>query len=151
MGSCFSSSEPSPPLKASAISYQTPYTSQSIQDPSTPSNPYMNKIHEITTETEFNQLINDTQNANVLIVCDFYAVWCPPCSQIAPIVHKWALNDYRTSVIFIKIDVDQNSDLSNNFSISVLPTFLLFKQGKEVQRLTGADSTNLKKEIDKFK
>jgi thioredoxin 1 len=139
MGSCFSSNE------TSTMSSQIPLTVQSIE------NLYMNKIHEITTETEFNHIINDEQNVNVLIVCDFYAVWCRPCLQLAPILHKWALNDYKTSVIFLKIDVDQNSDLANQFSISVMPTIVLFKQGKEIYRLTGADSTNLKREIDKFK
>ena len=138
MGSCFSSDEPSPPS-------QIPLTVQSID------NVYMNKIHQITTETEFNHIINDKQNINVLIVCDFYAVWCLPCLRIAPILHQWALNDYKTSVIFLKIDVDLNSDLANQFSINVMPTFVLFKQGKEIYRLTGADSTNLKREIDKFK
>ncbi len=148
MGSCFSSSESTYPLKTSAISSQIPFTGK---DSSVQLNSYMNKIHEITTEEEFDKLMNDIQNINVLIVCDFYAIWCPPCLQIAPILYEWALNDYRTSVIFMKIDIDKNGDLSDKFSIRVLPTFVLFKQGKEIYRLIGADSTNLKREIDKLK
>ncbi len=148
MGSCFSSSKSSSTLKPSIISSQIPFTGQ---DASVLLNPYMNNIHEITKEEEFDKLINDIQNVNVLIVCDFYAIWCVPCLQIAPILYKWALNDYRTSVIFIKIDVDKNNDLSDKFSIRVLPTFILFKHGKEIYRLTGTDSTNLKREIDKLK
>jgi len=149
MGSCFSSSESSSLLKkSSVISSQIPFKSQDV---SALLNPYMNNIHEITTEEEFEKLTNDTQNINVLIVCDFYAIWCVPCLQIAPILYKWALNDYRTSVIFIKIDVDKNNDLSDKFSIRVLPTFILFKHGKEIYRLTGTDSTNLKRVIDKLK
>jgi len=144
MGSCFSNDAP---LKTSAI----PFTAQSGQDSSLLLNPYMNKIHEITTQEEFDKLINDINNLNVLIVCDFYAIWCPPCLQSAPTLHKWAVNDYKTCVIFIKIDIDQNSDLSNQFSISLLPTFVLFKQGKEVYRLTGADLINLQREIDRLK
>ncbi|CAF2312366.1 unnamed protein product [Rotaria sp. Silwood2] len=151
MGSCVSTNKSVLPLKTSIISSQILFTSQSNQDSSLRLNPYMNKIHEITTQQEFDDVINDTINVNVLIVCDFYANWCPPCLQIAPILYKWALNDYKTCVIFMKINIDNNSDLSNNFSINVLPTFVLFKQGKEIYRLTGADSTNLKREIDKFK
>lgn len=142
MGSCFSSNESSLKLKSSV---------NLPQDSSVLLNPYTNKIHEITTENEFDKLINDIQNVNVLIVCDFYAIWCIPCLQIAPTLYKWALNDYKTSVIFMKIDVDKNSDLSDKFSIRVLPTFVLFKQGKEIYRLTGTDSTNLKREIEKLK
>ncbi len=134
MGSCFSSNESSPSL-------EIPMASQ----------PYVNKIHEITTEDEFDRLLNDIQNMNVLIVSDFYAIWCAPCLQIAPVLSKWASNDYRTNVIFMKINVDKNDDLANKFSVNILPTFVLFKQGKEISRLTGADSMNLRREIEKFK
>ncbi len=123
MGSCFSSS--------SKIS--------SVSD--------MNKMHEITTEDEFDRLLN----ADVLIVGDFYALWCKPCLQIAPALSKWALNDYRTNVIFMKINIDKNEDLANRFSINLLPTFVFFKQGKEISRLSGGDLTNLRNEIEKFK
>lgn len=139
MGSCFSSNESSLSLKTSS---EIPITSL---------NPYVNKIHEITTEEEFNRLLNDIQNMNVLIVCDFYAIWCVPCLQIAPILSKWALTDYKTNVIFMKINVDKNDELSNKFSVNVLPTFILFKHGKEISRLTGTDSTNLRREIEKLK
>ena len=142
MGSCFSSNEPASSLQTPAIS--------SYQDTSLPLNPYMNKIHEITTEKEFKELINDAQNTNVLIVCDFYANWCPPCLQIAPTVSTWALNDYKTRAIFMKVDVDNNSDLSNTFSINLLPTFIFFKQGKDIDRFTGADLTKIKRQIDKL-
>ncbi|CAF1400651.1 unnamed protein product [Adineta steineri] len=142
MGSCFSNKE------SVAVSSDI---NQSNQDFSLPLNQYVNKIHEITTQEEFNNLITDIQNQNILIVCDFYAIWCPPCLQCAPTIEKWALNDYKTSVIFIKIDVDQNSELSNQYSVRALPTFILFKQGKEIFRLTGADLLKLKKEIDRLK
>lgn len=112
---------------------------------------FTNQIHEITTPEQFDHIINHVDNAHVLIVCDFYAVWCPPCSQIAPIVHRWAMTEYRTSVVFVKIDVDQCSDLSDRFSIHSLPTFVLLKGGKEISRLTGADASSVKRDIDKWK
>lgn len=105
-------------------------------------------IHEITSRDEFDRLVNDVDNVNLLIVCDFYAMWCLPCLQIAPTLSKWAANDYQTNAIFVKINVDEHEDLANQFSIRVLPTFVLLKQGKEITRLIGADSTNLKKLLD---
>ncbi|UJR25834.1 hypothetical protein I4U23_007184 [Adineta vaga] len=121
------------------------------QDFSQPVNPYVNKLHEITTEKELNQLITNVENKNILILCDFYAVWCQPCLQCAPILHRWTLNDYKTCVIFIKIDVDKNDNLANQYSINVLPTFVLFKQSKEIFRMSGTDLDKLKQEIDRLK
>lgn len=122
---------------------------QSVVHPT--SNRYLNEVHEVITEEQFNQITHDPENSQILIVCDFYAVWCPPCAQIAPTIHKWATNEYKANVIFLKIDVDQANDLSNRFSIHVLPTFVLLKEKKEILRLSGADATTLKKEIDKHK
>lgn len=141
MGSCFSTKE-SPSSSSSSLK-----TSEILPPP----NPYLNQIHEITTKEEFEKLINDQQNFHRLIVCDFYAAWCFPCIQVAPILHQWALKEYSTNVIFMKVDVDENEDLANRFSISVLPTFILFKQTKEIERFSGADSHSLKNLINKHK
>ncbi|CAF3355739.1 unnamed protein product [Rotaria sp. Silwood1] len=73
MSSCFSTSKSGLSIKTSSISLQISLKSQSDQDSSLPLNPYMNKIHEITTQKEFHDLIHDTLNVNVLIICDFYA------------------------------------------------------------------------------
>ena len=131
MGSCFSTN------KSSSLT--------------TLSNPYLNQIHEITMEEDFEKIINEIQNSNILILCDFYAVWCFPCRQIAPYLHQWALNEYKNDVIFLKIDADQNEILSKRLSIRTLPTFIFFKQGKEIERFSGANSTFLKAQIDKHK
>ena len=137
MGSCFSYDE-------SQISLQ--------QDlPQSFANPYVNQVHEITTKDEFNRLTTSSETQHMLILCDFYAIWCRPCSQCAPTIHKWALNEYKTNVIFMKVDVDRNNDLANEFSISILPTFVLFKQGKEVFRLSGTNLDKLKKEMDRLR
>lgn len=119
--------------------------------PETPSNPFVNRVHEIVTEEEFDRLKNHPDNMNVLIVCDFYATWCNPCVKIAPVLDKWATGDYRANVVFLKIDVDNNSKLSNFFSIDVLPTFIFFKRGRQVRHLVGGDVAALKREIDALK
>ena len=114
-------------------------------------NQYVDQVHEITTKDEFNRLTTSPDTQNMLILCDFYAVWCRPCLQCAPTLHKWALNEYKSNVIFMKVNVDRNNDLANEFSISILPTFVLFKQGKEVFRLSGTNLDKLKKEIDRLR
>lgn len=114
-------------------------------------NSSMKKIEEITSQEQFDRLVNNPDKVNVLIVCEFYATWCSSCAQIAPIVSKWASNDYRLNVVFAKINVDENEDLSNQYSIKGLPTFLFFKRGKELARFTGTDSNTLEKLLDQHK
>ena len=140
---CWSHPEPS----------RIPFTAPSEQVPTAyqPFHRFTNQIHEITTVAQFDQIVNHTDNVHVLIVGDFYAVWCSPCSQIAPVVHRWATTEYRSTVIFLKIDVDQLNDLSDRYSVRSLPTFVLLKGGKEMSRLTGADASRVKREIDKWK
>ena len=140
MGSCFSTKD---------ASSSKARTSQLISSLESKKN---KQVHEVTTEEQFNEIINAENHSQILIVCDFYAVWCPPCSQIASVIHDWAMNNYyQSNVLFVKIDVDQTNELSERFSIRVLPTFIFFKNGQEVTRLNGADSSGLKNEIEKFK
>lgn len=112
--------------------------------------PPAHRLHDVNGDAEFHRIVSDAQNANLLLVSDFHATWCRPCLQCAPTLNSWALNDYKTSVVFVKIDVDQHGELANQFSISVLPTFVLFKHGKEISRVTGADLGELRKAIEKF-
>ena len=147
MGSCFCSQESASPTKATTTQARSPVTGP----PETPLNPFVNRVHEIVTEEEFDRLKNHPDNLNVLIVCDFYAAWCTPCVHIAPALDKWASDEYRTNVVFLKIDVDKNSKLSNFFTIDVLPTFIFFKRGRQVCRLVGDDVAALKREIDALK
>lgn len=109
------------------------------------------KVEEITSREQFDRLINDLAKGNMLIVCEFFATWCASCAQMTPVVSKWASNEYRSTVIFAKINVDQNEDLSNQYSIKGLPTFLFFKQGKEITRFTGSDVNHIENLLDQYK
>ena len=140
MGSCFSTNG------ASSSNAQTNPLISSLESKKN------QQIHQVTTEQQFNEIINAENHSQRLIVCDFYAIWCPPCSQIATVIDEWARsNYYQSNVLFVKIDVDQTNELSERFSIRVLPTFIFFKNGQEVTRLNGVDSSGLKNEIEKFK
>lgn len=84
----------------------------------------------LTSATEFNQAIK-----NGLSVVDFWATWCTPCRIQAPILEK-ASGDLP-EVGFFKVDVDQNKDLAQAYSVQAIPTLLISKDGKVVQRLVG--------------
>ncbi|KAH7532603.1 hypothetical protein FEM48_Zijuj04G0038900 [Ziziphus jujuba var. spinosa] len=83
---------------------------------------------------------NEVKESNKLVVIDFSATWCGPCKLMEPIFN--ALSSKFTDVDFVKIDVDE---------LSAMPTFVLVKKGKEVDRLIGAKKEELEKKIEKHR
>lgn len=74
---------------------------------------------------------------NKLVVIDFHAVWCGPCKRIAPAIE--AMSKRNADVVFLKVDVDENSEASEKYGIEAMPTFKFVKNGKVVATITGAD------------
>ena len=67
---------------------------------------------------------------------DFYADWCGPCKMMSPIVDEIA--DERTDVTVAKVNVDESSELASRFGVVSIPTLIIFKNGKESNRIIGA-------------
>jgi thioredoxin 1 len=72
-----------------------------------------------------------------LIVVDCWAAWCAPCRAVAPVVEQLA-KDYKGKVVFGKLNVDENPETAQRFDILAIPTLLVMKKGKEVDRIVGA-------------
>jgi thioredoxin 1 len=70
------------------------------------------------------------------VLVDFYADWCGPCRAIAPIVEEIA-RDLSDRLKVVKIDVDQNPQTAMQYGVQSIPTLIIFKNGKEVERLIG--------------
>ncbi len=68
---------------------------------------------------------------------DFWAVWCGPCKQIAPMVDALA-DDYQGRVKVAKLDVDHNQIMAQQYGVKSIPTLLIFKDGKVVGQMVGA-------------
>ncbi len=70
------------------------------------------------------------------VLVDFWAEWCMPCKMLAPTIDKLA-TDYTGKVKVGKLDTDSNRDVAMRYSISAIPTVILFKGGEIVQRFVG--------------
>ncbi|MGC8817227.1 MAG: thioredoxin [Candidatus Hadarchaeum sp.] len=72
-----------------------------------------------------------------LVVVDCWAPWCGPCRLIAPIVEELA-QKYAGRITFGKLNVDENPTIASEYQIMSIPTLLMFKQGRLVDRIVGA-------------
>lgn len=84
-----------------------------------------------------------------LVLVDFGAPWCPPCRKMEPVLQSLQQN-MAGKFRLVKIDAGVNTDLMKQVTVSEIPTFILYKNGKEVWRKTGiVDAKELEKEISR--
>ena len=93
----------------------------------------MAKPQEIT-DAEFEQ---EVLKADLPVVVDFWAEWCGPCKIVSPILEKLA-EEYDGKIKFVKVDTEENFETSESYGVLSLPTLLVFKEGQQIERITGA-------------
>lgn len=71
------------------------------------------------------------------VVLDFGAAWCPPCNKLAPIFSEVSKAEEFKNISFVKVDVDEASDLASDHSVTSVPTLVVIKDGKVKARHTG--------------
>ncbi|MGA8858330.1 MAG: thioredoxin [Candidatus Bathyarchaeia archaeon] len=86
----------------------------------------------IVSDRNFDQTVKNYP----LIVVDCWAAWCAPCRAIAPVVEELA-KEYSGKVVFGKLNVDDNPETAEKFSIRAIPTLLVMKNGSEADRIVG--------------
>ncbi|KYH38207.1 MAG: thioredoxin [Candidatus Bathyarchaeota archaeon B23] len=85
------------------------------------------------TDADFQSVVE----GNPLVVVDCWAPWCGPCLYVAPIIEELA-RDYAGRIVFGKLNVDENPQTAVRYRIMSIPTLLVFKDGKLVDRIVGA-------------
>ncbi|KAK3053246.1 Thioredoxin-like protein 1 [Extremus antarcticus] len=96
----------------------------------------MSKTITITSPHHFTTILQSSR----IVVADFWADWCGPCKTIAPLYEQLSAQLSRPDLItFTKVDTDTQKEIAQTYNISAMPTFLIFKGGREFKRIRGAD------------
>lgn len=93
---------------------------------------------------------DEVLNSDIPVLVDFWAPWCGPCRMVTPIIEELA-NEYKGKVLIGKMNVDENQDTASKYSIMSIPSILIFKKGKLVKTMVGAQGKeSFKKGIDEI-
>ena len=95
---------------------------------------YNSPMSHLVTDQNFDK---EVLQSKVPVLVDFYADWCGPCKMIAPLVEELA-KDYEGKAKVVKLNVDESMDSAQKYGVMSIPTLIFFKDGKEVDRVTGA-------------
>ena len=85
---------------------------------------------KIVNSNEFNEEIKDG-----VVYVDFFSTWCGPCRMLSPIIDE--ISDIIKDVKFIKVDVDASNDVAQTYGIMSIPTLIIFKDGKIINKQIG--------------
>ena len=96
-------------------------------------------MSEHVSETSDSNFETDVLKADRPVLVDFWAAWCAPCRMLAPTVEAVA-EKYAGTARVVKLNVDDNPSVSQRFGIKGIPTLILFKNGREEERVVGATS-----------
>jgi len=99
------------------------------------------------TDSNFDEVV---VNSDIPVIVDFWAPWCGPCKMFAPVFEKSSAN-YPLKALYVKVNTEDEQNLGARFGIRSIPTLIIFKDGKESHRISGAlDETNLNNLVSQF-
>jgi len=91
-------------------------------------------VNEIKNSQQFEQEVLNSANP---VFVDFWVEWCGPCRAVSPVVEDLS-SEYNDKVNFVKVNVDENSELAQKYNVFSIPTLAIFKNGEVVSQKVGA-------------
>eukprot|EP01080_Neovahlkampfia_damariscottae_P003251 gene3251-5694_t len=101
------------------------------------------KIHSVKSTADFKSQLEKAGEKYIIV--DYWATWCGPCIKIAPLFEK--LSNEHENVVFLKVDVDECDEISEEYGVTAMPTFQVFKNGSMIKEWKGANDTKLTEEV----
>ncbi|XP_054731014.1 thioredoxin-2 [Anastrepha obliqua] len=104
-------------------------------------------LHTVRSNADFDRQL--AAAGGRLVVVEFTASWCGPCKSIEPKVRALS-RKYQDQAFVLKVDVDKCSHVAHDFRVSCMPTFVFIRNGRKVDRFSGADENELEYKMSKM-
>lgn len=88
----------------------------------------------VGTSKNYNTLLEE--NKDKIVIADFWAEWCGPCKMLGPVLEE--IDNENDNISVIKINVDEEQDLSMKFGVQSIPTMVVYKNGEAMGQMVGA-------------
>lgn len=83
-----------------------------------------------------NEFQENVLKGNEAVLVDFFAEWCGPCKMVAPVLEELS-NEMKGKAKIFKVDIDKSGDLAQKYGVMAVPTLIIFKDGKAVDKIVG--------------
>ncbi|MCC0632220.1 MULTISPECIES: thioredoxin [unclassified Clostridioides] len=88
---------------------------------------------KVINTSEFRSSVEGSKG---VVVVDFFATWCGPCNMLGPVFAELG-EEMKDKARFVKVDIDESLEIAQQFSVSTVPTMIIFKDGEPVETLIG--------------
>ncbi|KAH8307161.1 hypothetical protein KR044_006365 [Drosophila immigrans] len=105
------------------------------------------KVILIASKEDFDKTIEEAGNKHVLV--EFFATWCGPCAIISPHLEQMA-TEYEDCLLVLKIDVDENEELAEQYDVNSMPAFVIIKDKITLEQFVGSNAEKVQSTLQKF-